>query len=155
MIQRTCIILIIAIVFISCNKNKVFEKHHKFNNNTWAKTENITFKTTIENIDRTYDILIAVRHMSGYPFANVVIGLTIETPVGEKRMMQHDLIIRNTDNSFKGDGLGDIWDVEVAVFKKFQFKNTGMYKFIIENRMHLAEMPGIMAIGLVIKKSTD
>lgn len=139
----------------ACTGGHFFEKHIDINNHVWAKTDVIRFDVPVTDTESLYDIFIAVRHMSAYPYANVLVSLTIETPAGEIRVKQHDLIIRNTDGSFKGDGLGDYWDIEVPVFKEFEFRNEGTYKFSIENRMHLTEMPGIMAMGLVIKKSND
>jgi len=153
MANKIYISFFILFFFTSCSKNAVYNEHHEFENNTWAKSEIIDFDVNIEDVNSDYDILVAIRHISGYPFANVVVGLTIETPAGETRMMQHSLIIRNTDGSFKGDGLGDIWDIEVPVFEKYQFKEKGIYKFTFENRMHLAEMPGLMSIGLILKKT--
>jgi len=153
MLQKTLLFILFAFLLSSCGKDRVFKAIHDFDNGKWAKSDIVTFEANIENADIEYDILIAVRHASAYPFANVIIGLTLETPSGEKRMMEHSLIIRNTDGTFKGDGLGDIYDISVPVYKKVQFKTPGKFKFIIENRMPLVEMPGIMSIGLIINKS--
>lgn len=153
MIQRTIFFFFLITIATSCNKDSVFDKNHDFNNNTWAKTEIVTFETNIEDVESEYDIYISVRNASFYAFANVIVGLTIETPSGESRMMQHDLIVKNTDGTFKGDGLGDIYDISIPVFKNMLFKDKGKYKFIFDNRMHLVEMPGIMSVGLIIKKS--
>ena len=151
-LQRA-LFIVVLLVASSCNKNTVFEKHHDFDKNTWAKTDIVTFEANIENVDQEYDILVAIRHTPSYAFANVIIGFTIETPAGEKRMMQHSLLIRSTDGKFLGEGLGDIYDISVPVYKKMLFKYPGKYKFTIENRMNLVEMPDLMSIGLIIKKS--
>jgi len=147
------IVVILLHFSMSCQSDKMYIKHQKFANNSWQKSELVTFEVDIAE-PKPQDIYIAVRHANYYPFANVLIGLTIETPAGETRFKAHDLIIRNPDGSFKGDGLGDIWDIDVPVFDKFPFNQKGTYKFTIENRMHLVEMKGIMSIGLVIKKSS-
>jgi len=149
---KTLFCLVPAVILLSCNADKVFEKHHKFKDNTWHKSEIVTFEADMKG-SGAHDIIIAVRHAGYYPFANVIIGLTIETPEGETRFMQHNLVIRNTDGSFMGSGLGDIWDIEIPVFTNFPFQQRGTYRFIIENRMHLTEMKGLMEIGLIIKKS--
>ena len=153
MINRFLLFVLLALVLSSCGKDSVFKKYHDFDKNTWAKSEIVTFEPTIENTDQEYDISFGISHASAYPFANVIIGVTIETPAGEKRFMQHSLIIRNTDGTFKGDPLGEIYDISVPAYKNFVFKNSGKYKFIIENRMPLVEMPGLISIGLIINKS--
>jgi len=153
MLRKTIFFVLLAFVMTSCNKNKVFEKYHDFADNKWGKSDVVTFEVNIDKVDIEYDILIAIRHTPAYAFANVIIGLTIETPAGEKRMMQHSLIIRSADGKFLGDGLGDIYDISVPVYKNMLFKYPGKYKFTIENRMHLVEMPDLMSVGLIIKKS--
>jgi len=153
MIQRIIFFLFLIVTATSCNKDRIFEKNHDFNNNTWSKTEIVTFEADIEDVESEYDIYLSVRNASFYPFANVIMGLTIETPAGESRMMQHELMVKNTDGSFRGEGLGDIYDISIPVFKNMLFKDKGKYKFIIDNRMHLVEMPGIMSVGLIIQKS--
>lgn len=142
----------LAFVITSCNKSKVYEKHIKLDNNTWERNHALSFEVNIKE-EKPHDIYIAVRHASYYPFANVVVGLTIETPHNEQRFMRHDLLIRHQDGSFKGDGLGDIWDINIKVFERFPINGTGTHTFTIENLMHLVEIKGIMAIGLIVKQS--
>lgn len=150
------ILLALLTVFLtSCSSDNLFEKHHDFDNNTWAKSEQVVFDVTIEDTSEPYDIFIVIRQASAYPYANVVVGLTIETPAGEKRMMEHSFIIRNEDGSFKGDGLGDIYDITLPIFENFPMNYEGTYRFVFDNRMHLVEMPGIMSIGLIIKKKGE
>ncbi len=151
--RSTIFFVLLPLLLLSCNKNKVFDKHHDFDGNKWGKTDIVTFDADIDKVDQEYDIFVAVRHTTAYAFANVIVDLTIETPAGEKRTMQHSLIIRSADGKFLGDGLGDIYDISIPVFKKMLFKYPGKYKFTLENKMHLVEMPDLMSIGIIIKKS--
>ncbi len=144
--------LFLPFVLMSCHKNKVYEKHINLENNTWERNHALSFQVNIQET-KPHDIYIAVRHASYYPFANVVVGLTIETPKNEKRFMKHDLLVRHPEGSFKGDGLGDIWDINIKVFENFPINEAGEYTFTIENLMHLVEVKGIMAMGLIVKKS--
>jgi gliding motility-associated lipoprotein GldH len=100
-----------------------------------------------------YDVIVEVRHASHYPFANLLIELNIIYPSGEERVKAHDLLLRNSDGKFKGNGLGDIWDVSIPVYKNHSFNALGKYKFAIRNIMPVHETPGLMEIGLNIKKS--
>ncbi len=152
--KNKLIFLCLSTVFlISCTKDTVFKDFHEFDKHSWHKTEAVTFEATLNDVSKPFDIDISIRHLSVYPFADVVVAMTIETPAGERRVMEHDLIIRNTDGSFKGDGLGDIYDIDLPVFKGLQLTNTGLYRFTIESRMPVVEMPGISGIGLVIRNS--
>jgi len=148
------LLIVFSVVFLtSCNNKKVFEKHHDFEKFIWHKSEIVEFEVDIKDKDIEYDVFVAVRYITQFPLKHVKIGLAIESPHGEKRFKAHDLLIKNEDGSNKGDGLGDIWDVEVPVYKNKLFAVSGVHKFSIENRMHLIDMPGIMAMGIVLRKS--
>ncbi len=144
--------LALLMFFSACSSDKIFEKHKRFPDNNWSRHESLRFDVNIPD-KGSYDIYVAIRHASHYPFANVNIGLTIETPSGTERFMKHQLMVRHEDGSFKGDGLGDIWDNQIMVFENYLLSEAGTYVFTVENLMHLVELRGIMAVGIVVKRS--
>lgn len=152
--KNKLIFLCLSAAFLaSCRKDVVYKDFHEFKSHSWHKTETVTFETTLNDVSNPYDIDISVRHLSVYPFADVVVAFTIETPAGERRVMEHDLLIRNTDGTFKGDGMGDIYDIDLPAYKNLQLNQAGLYRFTIESRMPVVEMPGISGMGIIIRKS--
>ena len=143
---------IIIIGLCSCGKTTIFEKYEKFDNATWSKNKMISFDVPVSNINKTYNIYITVRHSEIYPFNNLFVGVDIYTPSGDKRSKDYYLEIRNEDRSFKGDVLGDIWDLKQMIMKNASFTKAGVHKFTISNLMQYPELPDIMEIGLIVER---
>ena len=143
----------VIIVFSSCGTKSVFNQNQKIENNVWVRDQTIEFEPEIKDTATKYDVFIDVRHAEYYPYANLVVELNMIFPSGEERVKEHDLLIRNPDASFKGEAGGDIWDYSVPVYKNHTFNAIGKYKFSIRNVMPVHETPGLMEIGLTIKKA--
>jgi len=139
----------------SCNRNKFYEKNYKMTDNKWPKLQELTFEVPITDTAGYYDVVLNLRHTEYYAYANIIIGVNIITPNGEERYKHFDLMIKNPDNTFKGDGSGDIWDYSKIIYEKLSFNTTGTYKFVMSNHMPLIETEGIMEVGLSVEKSKD
>ncbi len=143
----------LIVVLASCGHKKIFEKHLDIENYSWNRYKKFEYTVPVKEKDVNYDIYIAVRHITQYPFANLMVGLSIYYPGGEERYDEFDLILRDKSGKLIGDGTGDIWDISIPVIKNISFKEAGNYKFEIENLMPKFETPGIMQIGLIVKKA--
>jgi gliding motility-associated lipoprotein GldH len=144
---------VLVLVFPSCDSPAIFKQNLKIENNIWVRDQIADFDVEIKDTTMRYDVNVEVRHASHYPFANLLIELNIIYPSGEERVKAHDLLLRNSDGKFKGNGLGDIWDISIPIYKNHAFNTAGKYKFSIRNIMPVHETPGLMEIGLNIKKS--
>ncbi len=150
--KKITFILFIIIGLCSCGKKTIFEKYKKIDNYTWSSDAVISFDVDIKDTTKKYDIYVAVRHSEVYPFDNLYVGVDIFTPAGDKRSKDYYLELRNEDRSFKGDVLGDIWDVKVQIMKNASFNSKGVHKFDISNLMQYINLPDVMEIGLIVER---
>jgi gliding motility-associated lipoprotein GldH len=152
--KKTVLLLaIISVLFTSCSKNKVFEKFIKLDNYKWKRDNLIRFDVDIKDAKTNYDVTLALRHTTYYPFANIKVNVTVTFPGGEMRTRDYNIFVRNTDGSFKGDGAGDLWDLTCPVFTDITFPDAGVYKFEVQNVMPVMELTDIMDVGLVVRKA--
>ncbi|NVO02274.1 MAG: gliding motility lipoprotein GldH [Bacteroidetes bacterium] len=147
------LIFSIFLTLFSCNSIDVCNQKQTISNNVWVRDQTADFDVEIKDSIQKYDVSIVIRHASYYPYANLVVELFMTFPTGEERVKEHDLLLRNKDGSFLGEGMGDIWDISIPVYKNHVFNALGKYKFTIRNVMPVHETPGLMEIGLNIKKS--
>jgi len=150
---KPLIFLFIFIFLSSCHPGRIFEEHRKMENYSWKKHQNIVFEFPVEDISVNYDIYIAIRHATQYPYRNLLISTILTTPSGEQRMTDYDLKIRDKDGKPLGDGLGDLWDLNIPLRKDFHFHEAGTCVLEIENRMLKSITPGILEIGLIVEES--
>ncbi|MFC2107477.1 gliding motility lipoprotein GldH [Bacteroidota bacterium] len=145
--------LILMITFSSCNPGRIYEKHIKLNDYAWDKFETFTFEFEVDNISVEYDIYLAIRHAHIYPYDNLLVSTVMTTPSGEKRYTDYDLSIKDKNGEFLGDGMGDLWDINIPIRKKFKFQEKGKCVIEFENRMSRLRTPAILEVGLIVEAS--
>jgi gliding motility-associated lipoprotein GldH len=152
--RKTIFLLaIFSFLLTSCSKNKVFEKYISIENYKWKRDKPVTFEVNIQDVKTNYDVTLALRHTTYYAFANIKVNVAIAFPGGDIRTKDYNIFVRDTDGSFKGDGAGDLWDITYPVFTDITFPEAGIYKFDVQNMMPIVELPDIMDVGLIVRKS--
>ena len=147
-------ISLFLIFFISsCSDSKVFEDYHKFDDLSWNRFNNQKFDVPIEDTETEYDIFIAFRHLPGIPYKEIKINFTMHLPDGEFRTANHILELTDKEGNSLSNCLGDFCDISFPVRKGFTFSESGIVRFEIENKYTKVEMPGIVEVGLIIKKA--
>lgn len=144
-------LIVFAFVFTSCNENRVYEKHKDLSPNIeWKKDKVVSFEITIEDNTKPYNLSIAFRHAMGFQFKNLTLNVTEVSPSGVETVKAYSLEVVGDDKEYKGDGAGDIWDLEVEVEPGKMFKEKGVYKYTIEHTMPQDPLNFAMEIGMIL-----
>lgn len=151
--KKFLIFVLPALMLISCDSGKVYQRYEDIPNNIWAKENTVGFEVEIEDATPAYNVDLAVRHSIYYVWANLMVNLTVKYPSGEIRTKDYDFFIRNTDGSFKGEGAGDLYDITFPWLEDVTFPEKGKYMFIVQNIMPQLETEDVMQIGLIVKKA--
>ena len=128
-------LFVLALLLTSCDSNKIFSEYTDIDNFLWKRDHVITYEANIDDPDTVYDVYLALRHTTYYAWANIKVNCTVVYPGGEERTMDHDIMLRNEDGTFKAEGAGDLWDIEYRILEKASFKEKGTYVFKIQNIM--------------------
>ncbi len=81
------------------------------------------------------------------------INLTFYLPSDEMRTANYVFELVDEEGNKLSKCLGDFCDISFPVRKNFVFTEPGIVKFQIENKHTKTEMPGIMEVGLIVKRS--
>ncbi|MCH8318445.1 MAG: gliding motility lipoprotein GldH [Bacteroidetes bacterium] len=149
------LLMAFAISLTACNPNRIYEKHHSLSDNEWVKGQKLAFQTSITDTGSKFDILITIRHAQYYPFPTVDVNIKTISPSGKETSKDYKLQLTDEDGMFKGDVMGEIWDIEIPVEEGFTFEQTGIYKFQMKHTMPYDWLPLIMEVGLIIEKSVN
>jgi len=149
-------ILLIATLLISCDSNRLYEKNISIDNDMWSLEQMPSFE--FENTDTISEVnlILNIRHSSIYPFSNLWVFIHTLSPSGAPQVDTLEATLSQKDGKWLGDGLGDIWDLQVP-FKKIRLNESGTYSFKIEQAMRhgnlskIEQLPGVMEIGLRIE----
>lgn len=143
----------LVLLIVSCSRSKVFEKYTPIENYIWKRDHVIRFEVPVQDTANAYDVELAVRHTTYYPYANILVNVCTTDPEGNLRTRDFNIRIRNTDGSFIGEGAGDLWDISQTVLNQASFKIPGVYVFEVQNVMPYIEIPDIMDVGLIVRKT--
>lgn len=146
-------LLLLPLVFMSCNRNVIFTEYHSFKGYEWYASDKAVFETDISDTQNLHNISLKVRHADSYPYNNLFLFVTTSYPDGMVKKDTMEVILANQKGEWMGSGAGDIFDLEVPIKKNVRFKLAGKYKFEFEQAMRVDPLPMIMDFGFEIEKS--
>ena len=146
---------LLLVVIAGCDQNKVFEEYKKFDKLSWNRFNYLEFEVLVEDTESEFDVYVSLRHLPEFFHNKLPINLTIYSPTGEMRTADHMLELSDADGNSISKCVGDFCDVSLLVRKQIKFSEPGVYNFRIENKWKKVELPGIMEVGLLIKKSNE
>jgi gliding motility-associated lipoprotein GldH len=146
------LLLLILVGFSSCESDKIYEKHIDNERITWNRFDVKTFQFDITDISSTYDFYIVIRHHTEVPLKSITVQFVLYTPSGKERIMEHEIMIRDQEGKPLGDGMGDLWDLQYPAWQGFRFTAPGTCKVEISSAMPQVDLPGILQVGLIVRK---
>jgi gliding motility-associated lipoprotein GldH len=142
-----------AIALISCGKPKLFEQYQKFDYQSWNRFNILKFDVPVNDTIHEFDVILAIRHLPEFQVKGFNLNMTIYMPSGEMRTANHENIYYDKEGNRLSECLGDLCDISILLRKDFIFPERGIIRFEIENKYPKIELPGILEVGLIVKRS--
>jgi gliding motility-associated lipoprotein GldH len=151
--RRFLFIVIITVIGLSgCSKRNIYREFHKFDNYTWNRFDKVVYNMDIKTGDVNAEIILSVRYLEQFPYEEIPIQAILNTPSGEERIIEHTIKIKDEKGNFKGEVAGSYWDLDEVLWKSFYFNQAGKYSIEIENINPYMGIPGIVDLGLTVKR---
>jgi gliding motility-associated lipoprotein GldH len=94
-----------------------------------------------------------IRHNSAYPFSNLWFTITTTYPSGKTGTLKKQVYLGdNKSLQWKSECMRDICIARIPIIEKMHFSEQGDYQFTVQQVMRTDPLPGIMDVGLRIKK---
>ncbi len=154
-VLKSSVFFLLLLVMFSCGNDISLKQIRTFSSDEWERNDPLSFDFEIENTQVAYEILIDVQHTKAYMDDELLLGLGIAGPNGEKRNLDLNLTIRNRDGSFRAEKKGDVWSICIPIRHQYYFNVKGIYTFTLENLMSSAALEGISSVGVVIKNEEE
>jgi gliding motility-associated lipoprotein GldH len=150
------ILLLIGITFLlSCSGEKtIFEKYHQFPNLSWNRFEFVKFEVPVEDVSVAYDIFLTLRHIPEMQFRELEFNITIYLSEEEMRTADYTFKLFDFDGKRLSNCLGDLCDITMPLRQGFYFSEPGTVTFEIENKFTKMELPGMIKVGLIVKRAS-
>lgn len=144
-------ILLMAILFVSCEKAPTYEKTYVFDNKEWTQNVKPIFSVDIKDVTKEYDFVLTIRTTTDYKYNNLWIYMNTTTPDGRKAREPFEIIITNPDGTWSGKKTGTIVENSLA-FNRRKMPLKGKYTFVIEQGITDSKIEQVLDLGLLVKE---
>lgn len=153
--NRFLLILIIPVLvfFATCNENRIYEERMPTTAYRWDKTDKMNFSVDIDDINSTYSIILDLRYINGFQFKYLHLNMETRTPNSRKYSKDYSVQVISENKKYRGEGIGDYWDLEEKLETKMKFKTKGKYVFSLKPKMEENQISRIMEVGIIIEKT--
>jgi len=146
-------IALAALLFASCDPDRVFEKNIRIPDGIWDRNNPVRFEVVVEDTITPHNLYINIRNAGMYPVSNLYLFVTTIAPSGHTIKDTVQIILADERGNWLGKGLGDIWDNQQLYKEQVRFAQKGEYIFEYEQAMRLEKLPFILDVGLRIEKA--
>lgn len=146
------VIILLTILFISCDPNQVFEENLSLAQNNWHKDSVKIFKVDIKDTINPHNIYVNVRNTSNYSMQNLFLFIQTTSPNGVELKDTFECYLADERGKWTGSGWGDIYDNKFIYKKNIRFPVSGIYTFKYIQAMRTDNLNNISDIGLRIEK---
>ena len=147
-------IVIITSIFLlqSCNNNIVFTDSAAMTGKTWQLANIPSFQIPVDDTVNSNNILFTLRTGSSYPFRNIYLFVTTNSPDGKSITDTLQYKLADEKGNWYGKGFGDIHELNLPYKSNVYFPLKGMYQIKIQHGMRIEDLKGVYDIGLRIEK---
>lgn len=145
--------LILFLFLYSCASSVLYETKITFSNDAWNSFDKLDFEFEVSSANEPCDVFIKIELTEDFHLQKLPLFLTLETPSGEVRTLEHSIKVMNNNGLIKGKKQHGVWKLSSRVYTGFTFTEVGKSKIQIKNLHYKYQTDGIQSVGILIEKS--
>ncbi|WP_298901041.1 gliding motility lipoprotein GldH [uncultured Psychroserpens sp.] len=152
--------LLIVIITVSCDANRVFDEY-KSVPDQWDKNNVIEFKVTPPDSTSNYNLFVNLRNTEDFKYSNLFLIVELNYPNGKTLVDTLEYAMTNPDGTFLGTGFTDVKENKLwykGHKTPFVFNEQGEYTINIQQAMRqngsvdgIDKLEGITDVGFRIE----
>ena len=149
---------VVILILSGCNTDHVYQEYIDFDDRHWIVQEKPQFSFEIKDTVSTYDIYCNVRNTTTYPNSRIFVNVSLADTTGkifQEKLVWDFLFEPKTGKPLGKSGLGDLYDHQIPVFKKYKFSKAGIYQMKLEQFMRTDTLAGMISVGVAVERSVD
>jgi gliding motility-associated lipoprotein GldH len=160
-LTHSFLLLFIASIVFSCDKNRVFDQYKTINNG-WHKDSIVTFTFKQEASKTPCNMFINIRNNSDYEFSNLFLIVKLQDPTGLIKVDTLEYQMANPDGTLLGQGFSDVKENKLWYKENVKFPTKGDYVVTIKQAVRqtgkikgLQKLAGVTEVGFRIESIED
>lgn len=153
-----CSLIGLACLLLSCDDKQVFDSY-KSVGNAWHRDSIVTFEYEVKDTTEHYDLFLNLRANDNYPFSNIFLIASIESPGQKIKTDTLEYLMASPDGKLLGKGFSDIKESKLWYKDNYRFTEMGMHIIRVEQALRkrnevegVEELDGIIDVGFRIEK---
>ena len=146
--KKIILLLAITMSFMACTNENSQTQRTDFSDLLWQRSDKPSFEFNIQK-EGNYSIAIELRLVYGYPYRNIKLEMQMSKDGSNTESIPVDFMVRNEDDSYKGDMMGDFIDITEVIISEKNLQ-AGKYTFELEQLMDKKTLPFVMEIGVIL-----
>ncbi len=138
---------------VSCGPKIIYKEYKEINNNTWSKGNPIVFNLDIQDTSKKYDIILTVKSLDAYRFANVYVQVKTTFPDNKKVEDVVSLELTKSNGEANGTCSGEECSTPILFQENINFAQLGKYKIAIDQYSREQTINGIESLELKVMES--
>ena len=145
-----------AMIIISCNNDRIFENNVEFGDRTWKFSDEPMFTFAIADTTLRYNLYFNIRNTLNYPVTRINITWHLYDSTGNEltKKLEYQDLFEKTGKPLGESGLGDLYDHQFPILKKYHFRNKGNYSIKLVQFMRQDTLRGVIAVGVRVEKDS-
>ncbi len=155
---KTLTVFGIAFLLFSCGEKPVFDSYQSVGN-SWHRDSLVSFDFEVQDSAVAYNLFLNIRANSSYPFSNIFLIVSHESPSEQIKVDTLEYIMATPDGKMLGNGFSDIKESKLWYKENYRFSETGKHIIRIEQALRkrnevegLERLDGVSDVGLSIEK---
>lgn len=149
--MKTRLLFALPITFLTCCG--ILWEHRSlesFDDMEWNRSDTAAFSFSIDHAGPR-DISILVRHVQGFPFAEMgILAITGGPSIADTQLIVIPVI--GSDRKYLGEGSGDLFDLEYVLHEAASLE-AGDYNIRLVHQMSRDPLPLIMEVGIQVNET--
>lgn len=157
-INKYIFLVFFGLVLVSCDNNRVFDSYKSVGNG-WHRDSLVVFEYEVRDTITSYNLFLTLRANNDYPFSNIFLITSIESPNGETKTDTLEYIMAAPDGTLLGNGFSDIKESKLWFKENYRFSHVGKHLITIEQALRkrnevegVEVLEGISEVGFRIEK---
>ncbi len=145
-----CLFMVItAVLFFltACSHNEKYSSFYSFPQSVWYKDTIARFEVHISDTLSYHDVFIDIRNTNDYPYKNLWLFVSFETPSGQFRKDTLECLMADDFGKWYGKGIS-LYELSVPYEQKIRFPHSGVYTYSIQQGMRNDLLEGINDVGI-------
>ncbi len=140
------------ILSAGCQPDNPNGAYYPFKNHTWKRFNILKFELPVNRSEKPYTVVFFARHNQDFPYKSLDFNMIMNTPSGEERIREFQLMIRGADDKFLGNCELEICEASTVLNNELYIDKEGILLVELENLIPRIETTGLLGVGIRLQQ---